>query len=153
MEAVVWSFCIIQIHILQSKLQSNRNKQDKLTDLIIRFGELRFRLSSNKSRKHFWSTDYTPTIVLDVSSTDRNTPHRWELKFSDKLWCYFFSIIHPRCIKEAFSDATVFIADFGLFLHHIGSDRNPGMILEEPSRLLDHDVLRSCLYQSKKNFF
>ena len=37
------------------------------------------------------------------------------------------SIIHLRCIKEVFSDATVFIADFGLFLHHIGSDSNPGM--------------------------
>ena len=36
------------------------------------------------------------------------------------------------------------------FLHHIGSDRNPGMTLEEPSRLLDRDVLRSCLYQSNQ---
>ena len=36
------------------------------------------------------------------------------------------------------------------FLHNIGSDSNPGMTLEEPSHLLDHDVLRSCLYQSKK---
>ena len=44
----------------------------------------------------------------------------------------------------------VFIADFGLFLHHIGSDSNPGMTLEEPSRLRDRDVLRSCLYQSKE---
>ena len=60
------------------------------------------------------------------------------------------SIIDPRCIKEVFSDATVFIADLGLFLHHIGSDRNPGMTLEEPSRLRDRDVLRSCLYQSKE---
>ena len=39
---------------------------------------------------------------------------------------------------------------FRVFLHHIGSDRNPGMTLEEPSCLLDHDVLRSCLYPSKK---
>ena len=39
--------------------------------------------------------------------------------------CSFISIIHPRCIKEVFSDATVFIADFGLFLHHIGSDSKP----------------------------
>ena len=60
------------------------------------------------------------------------------------------SIIHPRCIKEVFSDAIVFIADFGLFLHHIGSDSNPGMTLEEPSRLRDLDVLCSCLYQSKE---
>ena len=45
---------------------------------------------------------------------------------------------------------TVNIADFGLFLHHIGSDSNPGMTLEEPSRLCDHDVLHSCLYQSKE---
>ena len=45
---------------------------------------------------------------------------------------------------------SVFLADFGLFLHHIGSDSNPGMTLEEPSRLRDRDVLRSCLYQSKK---
>ena len=62
------------------------------------------------------------------------------------------SIIHPRCLKEVFSDATVFIADFGLFLHHIGSDSNPGMTLEEPSRLRDRDVLLSCLYQSKEKF-
>ena len=62
------------------------------------------------------------------------------------------SIIHPRCIKEVFSDATVFIAYFGLFLRHIGSDSNPGMTLEEPSRLRDRDVLRSCLYQSKEKF-
>ena len=61
------------------------------------------------------------------------------------------SIIHPRCIKEVFSDATVFIADFGLFLHHIGSDSNPGMNLEEPSCLGDRGVLRLCLYQSKEN--
>ena len=27
----------------------------------------------------------------------------------------YISIIHPRCIKEVFSNATVFIADFGLF--------------------------------------
>ena len=60
------------------------------------------------------------------------------------------SIIHPRCIKEVFSDATFFIADFGLFLHHIGSDSNPGMTLEEPSRLRDRDVLGSCLYESKE---
>ena len=45
---------------------------------------------------------------------------------------------------------TVFIADFGLFLHYIGSDSNPGMTLEEPSRLRDRDGLRSCLYQSKE---
>ena len=64
---------------------------------------------------------------------------------------FHISLIHPRCIKEVFSDATVFIADFGLFLHHIGSDSNPGMTLEEPSRLRDCVVLRSCLYQSKKN--
>ena len=51
---------------------------------------------------------------------------------------------------EVFSDATVFIADFGFFLRHIYSDRNPGMTLEEPSRLRDRDVLRSCLYQSKE---
>ena len=38
----------------------------------------------------------------------------------------------------------------GGFLHHIGSDSNPSMTLEEPSRLLDRDMLRSCLYQSKK---
>ena len=44
----------------------------------------------------------------------------------------------------------VFIADFGLFLHHIGSDSNPDMTLKEPSRLRDRDVLRSCLYQSKE---
>ena len=43
-------------------------------------------------------------------------------------------------MKEVFSDATVFIADFGLFLHHIGSDSNSGMTLEEPSRLSDRDV-------------
>ena len=47
---------------------------------------------------------------------------------------------------------TVFIADFGLFLHHIGSDSNPGMTLEEPSRLRDRNVLRSSLYQSKEKF-
>ena len=69
------------------------------------------------------------------------------------VFFFSFSIIHPRCIKEVFSDATVFITDFGLFLHHIGSDRNPGMTLEKPSRLLDRDVLRSCLYQSKENFY
>ena len=62
----------------------------------------------------------------------------------------YISIIHPRCIKKVFSDATVFINDFELFLHHIGSDRNPGMTLEEPTRLLNRDMLRSCLYQSKK---
>ena len=62
------------------------------------------------------------------------------------------SIIHLRCIKEVLSDATVFIADFGLLLHHIGSDSNPGMTLEEPSRLHDRDVLRSCLYQNKEKF-
>ena len=45
---------------------------------------------------------------------------------------------------------TIFIADFGLFLHHIGSDSNPGMTLEEPSHLRDRDVLRSCLYQIKE---
>ena len=45
---------------------------------------------------------------------------------------------------------TVFIADFGLFLHHIGSDSNPGMTQKEPNRLRDRDVLRSCLYQSKE---
>ena len=44
----------------------------------------------------------------------------------------------------------VFIADFGLFLHHIGSDSNPGITLEEPNRLRDRNVLRSCLYQSKE---
>ena len=44
----------------------------------------------------------------------------------------------------------VFIADFGLFLHHIGSDSNPDMTLKEPSRLRDCDVLRSCLHQSKE---
>ena len=44
----------------------------------------------------------------------------------------------------------VFIADFGLFLHHIGSDSNPGMILKEPSRLRDRDMLHLCLYQSKE---
>ena len=44
----------------------------------------------------------------------------------------------------------VFIADFGLFLHHISSDSNPGLTLKEPSRLHDRDVLRSCLYQSKE---
>ena len=63
-----------------------------------------------------------------------------------------FSIIHLRCIKEVFSDVTVFIADFELFLHHLGSDSNPGMTLEEPSRLRDRDMLRSCLYQSEENF-
>ena len=42
----------------------------------------------------------------------------------------------------------VFIADFGLFLHHISSDSNPGLTLKEPSRLRDRDVLRSCLYHS-----
>ena len=63
---------------------------------------------------------------------------------------FHISIIHPRCIKDVFSDATVFIADFKLFLHHIGSDRNSGMTLEEPSCLRDRDVLRSCLYQSKE---
>ena len=59
-------------------------------------------------------------------------------------------MIHPRCIKEVFSDVTVFIADFGLFLHHIGSDSNPVMTREEQSHLRDRDVLRSCLYQSKQ---
>ena len=44
----------------------------------------------------------------------------------------------------------VFITDFGLFLHHISSDSNPGLTLKEPSRLRDRDVLRSCLYQSKE---
>ena len=44
----------------------------------------------------------------------------------------------------------VFIADFGLFLHHISSDSNPGLTLKEPSRLRDRDVLCSCLYQSKE---
>ena len=68
----------------------------------------------------------------------------------EKSVMYPFSIIHPRCIKEVFSDATVFIADFGLFLYHISSDSNPGMTLEEPRRLRDRDVLRSCLYQSKE---
>ena len=84
--------------------------------------------------------------------------HQGGLQWCNSLYCRFrviyiyiyISIIHSRCIKEVFSDATVFIADFGLFLHHIGSDRNLGMTLEEPSRLLDRDVLRSCLYQSKK---
>ena len=61
-----------------------------------------------------------------------------------------FSIIHPRCIKVGPQWCTVFIADFGVFLHHIGSDSNPGMTLEKPSHLLDSDVLRSCLYQSNK---
>ena len=37
----------------------------------------------------------------------------------------YISIIYSRCTKDVFSDGTVFIADFGLFLHHIGSDRNP----------------------------
>ena len=72
-------------------------------------------------------------------------------EYSSILYIFFqISIMHPRCIKEVFSDATVFIADFGLFLHHIGSDSNPGMTLEEPSRLRNRDVLRSCLYQSKE---
>ena len=44
----------------------------------------------------------------------------------------------------------VFIADFGLFLHHVSSDSNPSLTLKEPSRLRDRDVLRSCLYQSKE---
>ena len=44
----------------------------------------------------------------------------------------------------------VFIANFGLFLHHISSDSNPGLTLKEPSRLRDRDVLRSCLYQRKE---
>ena len=44
----------------------------------------------------------------------------------------------------------VFIADFGLFLHHISFDSNPGLTLKEPSRLRDRDVLGSCLYQSKE---
>ena len=65
----------------------------------------------------------------------------------------YISIIHLRCIKEVFSDATVFIADFGLFLHHIVSDSNPGMTLKEPSCPRDRDVLRSCLYESKEHFF
>ena len=46
---------------------------------------------------------------------------------------------------------TVFIADFGLFSAFISAPIvTLGMILEEPSRLRDRDVLRSCLYQSKK---
>ena len=45
---------------------------------------------------------------------------------------------------------TVFIADFGLFLHHIGSDSNPGMTLKKPNHLRDRDVLRSYLHQSKE---
>ena len=72
-------------------------------------------------------------------------------KYTYLLW-WTISIIHPKCFKEVFSDATVFFADFGLFLHHIGSDGNPGMTLEEPSRLRDREVLRSCLYQSKEKF-
>ena len=64
----------------------------------------------------------------------------------------FISNIHLKCIKDVFSDETVFIVDFGLFLHHIGSDSNPGMTLKEPSRLRDRDVLCSCLDQSKENF-
>ena len=39
---------------------------------------------------------------------------------------------------------------FRVFLHHIGSDSNPGMTLEEPSRLPHCDVLRTCLYQKNK---
>ena len=37
-------------------------------------------------------------------------------KEKKKLRCIL--IIHPVCIKEVFSDATVFIADFGLSLPH-----------------------------------
>ena len=69
------------------------------------------------------------------------------------IMCVCISIIHLRCIKEVFSDATVFIADFRLFLHYISSDSNPSMALEEPSRLCDRNVPRSCCYQSKERFF
>ena len=82
------------------------------------------------------------TFVLQLSNTGR--------LINITCVCVYISIIHLRCIKEVFSDATVFIADFGLFLHHISSNSNPGMTLEEPSRLRDHNVLRSCLYQSKE---
>ena len=63
-------------------------------------------------------------------------------------YCYFnhTSMIHQGGLQWC----AVFIADFGLFLHHIGSDSNLGITLKEPSRLRDRDVLRSCLYQSKE---
>ena len=55
------------------------------------------------------------------------------------------SIIHPRCIKEVFSDATVFIANFGLFLHHIGSDSNlySGVLFYQEN-LVDIALRHSC---------
>ena len=97
-------------------------------------------------------TSVKKQLVYSTTSADRqnflNKNHIYIY-----IYIYIFSIIYPRCIKEVFSDATVFIADFGLFLHHINSDRNTSMTLEEPSCLLDYDVLRSCLYHSKKNFY
>ena len=45
----------------------------------------------------------------------------------------------------------VFIADFGLFLHHISSDSKPGLTLKEPSRHRDCDVYSRASTKAKKN--
>ena len=41
--------------------------------------------------------------------------------------------------RSVFGDALSSLPISG-FMHHIGSDRNPGMTLEEPSRLPDRDM-------------
>ena len=109
-----------------------------------------------RGQRHFWAgLSYVPALGPTLNKgLVLNSIVWWGVQqlplvaSATQLKLYYFSIIHPRCIKEVFSDATVFIADFGLFLHHIGSNSNPGMTLEEPSRHHDRDVLRSCLYQS-----
>ena len=66
------------------------------------------------------------------------------------LFIFFYFNHTSQMHQGGLQWCAVFIADFGLFLHHISSDSNPGLTLKEPSRLRDRDVLRSCLYQSKE---
>ena len=103
-------------------------------------------MSSNKEDRH-WLTSEKAKFVLFNGIQNPYGLFNANILLICKCLIVIISIIHPKCIK------VVFIADFGLFLHHIGSDRNPGMTLGEPSRLLDRDVLRSCLYQNKKKKF
>ena len=68
-------------------------------------------------------------------------------------WEYFFNGLFQSYILDAsryvFSDALSSSPISG-YMHHIGSDSNPGLTLEEPSRLLDRDVLRSCKNKTDK---
>ena len=67
------------------------------------------------------------------------------------MYAYIYVYIYPfQSYILGLQWCAVFIADFGLFLHHISSDSNPGLTLKEPSRLRGRDVLRSSLYQSKE---